>query len=175
MSLLFASLLLLVQGPHTDSQTSALEFVEPAGWVKKPPASPMRLAEFALPRADGDAEDAALGIFYFGGGGGNVQANLERWIGQMSQPDGRASKDVAKTSRLAANGLAITLVDVPGTYVAETSPGSSERFNKPGFRLRAAVVEGKGGPYFVKLTGPAMTVAKWDESYITFLKALRAE
>jgi hypothetical protein len=175
MSFLFASFLLLAQAAHTDSQTSVLKFGEPRGWVAKPPASRMRLAEFTLPKADGDAEDAQLGIFYFGGGGGNVQANLERWISQVSQPDGRASKDVAKTTKLEATGLAITLVDVPGTYVAETSPGSKERFNKPGFRLRAAVVEGKGGPYFVKLTGPAKTVGKWDESFLAFLKSLRTE
>ena len=176
MSFLFASFLLLAQAPaHTDSQTSALKFGEPKGWVVKPPASRMRLGEFTLPKADGDAEDAQLGIFYFGGGGGNVQANLERWIAQMSQPDGRASKDVAKTTKLEATGLSITLVDVPGTYIAETSPGASERFNKPGFRLRAAVVEGKGGPYFVKLTGPAKTIDKWDESFVAFLKGLRVD
>jgi hypothetical protein len=104
-----------------------------------------------------------------------VQANLERWVSQMTQPDGRASKDVAKTSTLSVGQLALTIVDVPGTYVAETRPGSSERFNKPGFRLRAAVVEGRGGPYFVKLTGPAKTVAKWDASFMAFLKSLRIE
>jgi hypothetical protein len=62
-----------------------------------------------------------------------------------------------------------------GTYVAEVTPGSSERFNKPGFRLRAAVIETKEGPYFVKLTGPEKTVARWDESFMTFLKSLRVE
>jgi len=177
MSILFASILLLAQAgaAHTESQTAALKFTEPKGWVAKPPSSRMRLAEFTLPKAEGDAEDAALAIYYFGGGGGSVQANLDRWIAQMSQPDGRASKDVAKTQKLGATGLQITLVDVPGTYVAEMSPGASERFNKPGFRLRAAVVEGKGGPYFVKLTGPAKTVGKWDESFLTFLKGLRVE
>lgn len=162
--------LLLFQAP-----SPALKFDAPTGWVQKPPASRMRLAEFMLPKADGDAEDASLGIFYFGGQGGGVQANLDRWTSQMSQPDGRASKDVAKTSKMDSSGLAVTIVDVPGTYVAETSPGSVERFNKPGFRLRAAVVEGKGGPYFVKLTGPAKTVAKWDESFLAFLKGLRVE
>ena len=123
----------------------------------------MRVAEFTLPKTTGDAEDATLGIFFFGGQGGNVEANLERWIGQMTQPDGRPSKQVAKTTKFTSRGLAITLVDLSGTYVAEVTPGSSERFNKPGFRLRAAVIETKEGPYFVKLTGPEKTVARWDE------------
>jgi len=172
MTLLLAPLALLFV---LQASSPGLKFDAPKGWVQKPPASRMRLAEFTLPKADGDSEDASLGIFYFGGQGGSAQANLDRWTSQMSQPDGRASKDVAKTSRLDSGGLAITIVDVPGTYVAETSPGSAERFNKPGFRLRAAVVEGKGGPYFVKLTGPAKTVAKWDESFLAFLKGLRLE
>ena len=93
----------------------------------------------------------------------------------MTQPDGKASKDVAQTQKLAVGDLALTLVDVPGTYVAEMSPGSSERHNKPGFRLRAAVVEGRGGPYFVKLTGPAKTIAKWDAAFLAFLKSLRVD
>jgi hypothetical protein len=162
-------LALLLQAP------AALRFDSPPGWVSKPPASRMRLAEFTLPRVAGDSEDAELAIFHFAGGGGDVQANLERWINQMSQPDGRASKDVAKTSQQKSGTLALTIVDVAGTYVAETRPGSGERFDKPGFRLRAAVVEGRGGPYFVKLTGPAKTVAKWDQSFAAFLKSLRVE
>jgi hypothetical protein len=91
----------------------------------------------------------------------------------MTQPDGRASKDLARTTKLSPRGLPITLVDLTGTYVAEVSPGSTERFNKPGFRLRAAVVETGDGPYFVKLTGPEKTVAKWDEAFMGFLKSLR--
>jgi hypothetical protein len=154
---------------------ATLKFDAPQGWVSKTPASSMRVAEFTLPKTTGDAEDATLGIFFFGGQGGNVQANLERWIGQMTQTDGRASKDVAKTTNFTSRGLAISLVDLSGTYVAEVTPGSAERFNKPGFRLRAAVVETKEGPYFVKLTGPEKTVARWDDAFMTFLKSLRIE
>jgi hypothetical protein len=154
---------------------SALTYDPPAGWVTKPPASSMRVAEFTLPKADGDAEDAALTVYFFGANmGGNVQANVDRWISQMTQPDGRPSKDVARTSTLTTKGgLAVSMVDVSGTYVAEVTPGSTERFNKPGFRLRAAVIETKEGPYFVKLTGPAKTVAKWEATFAAFLQSLR--
>lgn len=153
----------------------ALKFDAPSGWVSKPPASSARVAEFTLPKANGDAEDAAVAVFFFPGQGGTVQANLDRWIGQFAQPDGSLSKDVAKTSKLESHGLAITLIDLSGTYVAELSPGSAEHYNKPGFRMRAAVVQTPDGPYFVKLTGPAKTVTRWDASYMTFLKSLRTE
>ena len=158
------------------SPFATLKFDAPPDWVPKAPSSSMRVAEWSLPKTAGDAEDAILTLYFFGASqGGNVQANLDRWIGQMAQPDGRQSKDVAKTSSLTSHGLKVTLVDVPGTYVAEVTPGSTEHFNKPGFRQCAAVVETPGGPYFVKLTGPEKTVAKWQDSYTAFLKSLRYE
>ena len=136
----------------------------------------MRLAEFTLPKVASDPEDGTLTVYYFGSGGGSVQANIDRWIGQLAQPDGRASKDVAKTTTLASKtGLKITLLDVSGTYVAEVTPGSTEHFNKPGFRQLAAVVDTPNGPHFVKVVGPAATVAKWEGSVISFLKSLRWE
>ena len=152
----------------------ALKFDAPKEWISKPPSSSSRIAEFALPKAAGDAEDASLVVYFFGANmGGNVQANIDRWVSQMSQPDGKPSAQAATTTKLSANGLNITLVDVSGTYVAEVTPGSTERNNKPGFRQRAAVVETSEGPYFVKLVGPAATVARWDASFMTFLKSVR--
>jgi hypothetical protein len=152
----------------------ALKFEVPAGWVSKPAASTMRIAEYTLARIAGDAEDVDVVVYYFGGQGGSVQANLDRWIGQMTQPDGRASKEIAKTSTLvSAGGLKVTVIDVPGTYVAEVTPGSTERHNKPGFHLRAAVIESTEGPYFVKITGPAKTVAKWSDNIGSFLKSAK--
>jgi hypothetical protein len=170
-----AILLFLLALPGVLSSVATLKFDAPPGWASKPPASSMRVAEFTLPKVAGDTEDAALAIYFFGGQGGNVQANLDRWIGQMQQPDGKSSKALAKTTTMTSHGLNITVVDVGGTYVAEMSPGSADHFDKPGFRLKAAVVETPAGPYFVKLTGPAKTVARWGESFQTFLKSLRVE
>jgi hypothetical protein len=155
---------------------ATLKFDPPAGWLAKPSSSTMRVAEFALPKVAGDAEDASLIVYFFGSSqGGSVQANLDRWIGQLAQPDGRASKDVAKTTTLDSHGLKISVVDVSGTYIAEMTPGSTERMNKPGFRQLAAVIDTPGGPYFAKLVGPAKTVAKWEASYQAFLKSVRYE
>jgi hypothetical protein len=170
MPLLLAALALLVQAP-----SAALKYDVPEGWTSKPPSSKMRLAEFVLPRAEGDAEDATLVVTFFGGQGGSVQANLDRWLTQMDQPDGRASREVARTSVLKTHDLVVTIMDLPGTFVAEKAPGSPEHYNQPGFHLRAAVIEGKGGPFFVRLVGPANTVAKWDAAAQSFFKSLRVE
>ena len=151
---------------------AALTFITPQGWKSTTPGSSMRVAEFTLPRTAGDAEDAQLVIYYFGGSGGSVDANINRWVAQMEQPDGRPSADVARKQTKTINGLVVSLVDVNGTYVAETAPGSSERHNKPNFRLRAGVVQTPNGPYFIKLTGPAKTVTAWDRAYDQFVSSM---
>src|ERR1044071_2158134 len=131
-------------------QKSELKFKVPAGWVEEERTSSMRVAQYKLPKATGDTEDASLVLYYFGPGqGGSTAANIDRWIGQMKKEDGSAAKG-AKDEQLIANGLKVTMVDVSGTYVAETAPGSGTFNNKTGYRLRAAVVETPNGSYFVR-------------------------
>jgi len=154
---------------------ATLQYDVPAGWVSAPPSSSMRVAQFTLPKAPGDPADASLVIYYFQGGGGSVQANIDRWIQQMEEPGGKPARGRAKTSELTSHGLAITLLDVSGTYTAEMSPGSTEHHDNPNYRMRAAVVETPAGPYFLKLTGPEKTVARWDAAFMSFIKSLRWE
>jgi hypothetical protein len=152
---------------------AGLTFTAPDGWRKVATTSSMRVADFALPHAEGDGEDAELVLYYFGGGGGSVDANVQRWVGQMQQPDGRASSAVAKKETRKINGLDVTLLDLTGTYVAEMAPGASEHNNKPKFRLRAAVISTPQGAYYIKLTGPERTIAKWSHSFEQFLGSLK--
>jgi hypothetical protein len=145
-----------------------LDFTAPSGWKSRPAVSAMRVAEFVLPRAGGDTDDAELTVYYFGGAGGSVDANIQRWAAQIqptSPPPARENRTV--------NGLTVTVVDLSGTYIAELRPGSPERHNKPGYRMRAAVVETPRGPYFIKMVGPAGTVSHWGSTFSDFLNSLR--
>ena len=160
-----SSLIALVLGASS-AQSGTLTFTKPAAWTDRAAASSMRVAEFVVPKASGDTEDGELIIYYFGGGGGSVDANLERWTSQF-----QSAKEPVRTSAT-VNGLTLTSLDVSGTYVAETRPGSSEHYNKPGFRMRATVVETPKGPYFVKLTGPAKTIDSAGAAFDQFLKSL---
>jgi hypothetical protein len=130
----------------------------------------MRVAEFVVPRAAGDAEDGELIVYFFGGGGGSVEANIQRWVGQFQQPNG---KDVSSRTTFNVGALKVTAVDVSGTYVAELRPGATERHNQPDFRMRAAVIETPKGPYFIKFTGPANTVKQASSTFDQFMKSLR--
>ena len=158
-----------------DGPPRTLRFEPPEDWIVEDVASPMRVAQFVLPKADGDAEDASLVVYFFGGAGGTVEANLERWTNQMLQPDGRPSTDVATTTSFLVRELPVTTLDVPGTFSAEVRPGSGMRYHKPGFRLKAAVIETPNGPYFFKLTGPDRTVLRWDDRFATFIESVSFE
>ena len=149
---------------------AALVFDPPKDWVVGTPTSSMRKAQYRLPRVAGDAEDAECVVYFFGDmGGGNVEANIDRWCSQFEQPDGRDSKSVLERSERTVSGMAVHDVKLSGTYVAETAPGSGERVNKPGFELRVAIVASDHGDYFVKLVGPAATVRHHDAAFRDFI------
>jgi hypothetical protein len=143
----------------------------PAEWAEQTPASSMRKAQYSLPKVAGDGEDAELAVFYFGPGqGGSVEANIERWIGQISQTDGTSSKDKAKTQKREISGMPVTLVDVSGTYSAGMMSNAPPR---QGYRMLAAVAETGEGPWFFKLTGPEKTIAKWSGSFDQFIGSFK--
>lgn len=150
-----------------------LMWTAPDGWVARTPSSKMRLAEFALPHAAGDAEDASLAIYWFGGAAGGVAANVDRWLGQFVQADGRATKDVAKIDKRTVGPFAVTVVDVAGTFNAEMTPGSGVAATKTGWRMLGAIVEAPEGAYFVKAIGPQKTLDLWKASFDAFLGSLK--
>jgi hypothetical protein len=155
------------------SEGGALKYTPPPDWTAEKPSSSMRQGQYRLARAVGDAEDGELAVFYFQGSGGGVQANIDRWIGQFSKPDGSPATEAATMTKREVNGMKVSVVDVSGTYHAAMGPMLAETQTKPGFRMLAAVVETKGGPWFFKFTGPAKTVARWEKSFSAFLETCR--
>ncbi len=136
-----------------------LSFVPAGTWKAKAPGSTMRLAEFAIPRAEGDGADGELALFYFGTGqGGSVEANLERWFNQFHQPDGSTSKDRAKVDRRKAGDLPVTVAEVSGRHVSKAMAPGQRDYDEPGWRLYAAIVETAKGPFFFKAIGPEKTI-----------------
>lgn len=127
----------------------------PASWKQSKPSSNLRLAQFEIPPAEGDKEPAELAIFSFGGGGG-VQANVDRWIGQFYGDD-RKSKVTSGKSDIGQ----YVVVDVTGTYKKPVGPPVLRKTEAlKGARMLAVIlaVEGKGN-YFLKMTGEGATVS----------------
>ena len=173
-TLAVAVLLTLSAGPGIQTAAArSLAYTAPAAWHTRPTSSSMRVAEFVITHVTGDAEDGELIVYYFGTSAGTVDANVNRWISQIQQPDGSPTQDKARRATRTVNGLTVTTVDAAGTYVAGMRPGAAEHFNKPGFRLRAAVVETPRGAYYIKMTGPAATIDAADNAFDAFIGSIR--
>jgi hypothetical protein len=154
------------------SEAVGLRYSVPAEWSRVPAPSDMRAAQFRVPHAVADAEDGELVLFFFGAGqGGSAEQNVERWTSQFAQPGGKPSKDAAVMTIRTVKGLKQTSVDVSGTY-KPAQMGGAGGAEKPGWRLLAAVVEGPGGPWFWRLTGPEATVAAAKPQFDALLASL---
>ncbi len=95
-------------------------------------------------------QNAEVVFFYFGpGGGGGVQANLDRWLGQFSEPREKLNAKVENTE---VNGTKVTYVHAEGTYQSGLPGGPKTPM--PNHALLGAIVEGKQGAVFVRLTAP---------------------
>src|ERR1700736_4196665 len=122
---------------------AGVQWTPPKSWQAQA-QRPMRLATYVVP------EGGECGVYYFGPGqGGSVQANLDRWIGQFPQPDGKP-KILSKT----VHGLKVTTVDVAGAYTGMGGPNAPAAAPKLGYRLLGAIVEAPQGSIFFKFTRP---------------------
>ena len=125
----------------------------PKGWTSVPPASPMRAAQAVIEGPGGPAE---LAVFHFGSGqGGDIESNIQRWIAQITPMPGTSP---VREAFDAEKGLRVTWIDAEGTLQASPM-GTGPTEPQPNSRLMGAVIEGEGGPWFFKATGPDLTLA----------------
>ena len=132
-----------------------IAFKLPAKWEAQQPKSSMRRAQLSAPGSAGPAE---LVVYFFGPqGAGTEKANVDRWIGQFTTPDGSAVTDAKQTSSK-VSGFEVTKVEVAGTYGGGMGAPGQPQASKSDQRLLAAIVSTGGGPYYFKLIGPNASV-----------------
>ena len=135
-----------------------VSFGVPEGWVVRPPSNQMRAAEVAAPGDGGGTGPVAA----FSLAGGGAEANIQRWIGQFTEPDALRSRE---TRDLA--GRTVHIVEMAGSY--RGMGGTAE----PGTAMLAAIVEQPGQPsVFVKMTGPEAEVAAARDGWIAMIESL---
>jgi hypothetical protein len=135
-----------------------------------------RIKQFRLPAVGDDKENAQLMIFSFGPrGGGSVDANIKRWKSMFLPPEGKTIDEVAKVEKLKIDGVHYTYFDARGTYLARTRPNdpASDTTPYPNYRMLAGVLEAKDKPYYIRLVGPADTVAHYKPGFDQWLKAFK--
>jgi hypothetical protein len=143
----------------------AIVWTVPAPWLEAPNPNAMRIATYRAPHVAGDAEDAELSIAR---AGGDVEANIQRWLEQF-----RGAHSARRTEQT-VGGLPVTVLAVEGTYAdtASTMQGSESR-SQVGWGLLGAIIEAPGLPYFFKLTGPAATIRASRPSFEKLIASVR--
>lgn len=158
--------------PPGDSVVALLGYhtKAPTAWSPRPPASSSRLAQFVIRGFDA-AGDAEVVVFFFGASqGGNVDANVARWRGQFSTPDGSPVPETI--TRDSTGAFPVTTAEFRGTYRRGVGAGSADSV-RTGQTLIAAIVETPRGTLFIQLFGPTATVAAHRAEFAKFVKELK--
>lgn len=148
-----------------------LTWSAPKPLVRKVPKNAMRVAEYGI---DGSAT-SELAVFYFGADqGGTVDANITRWVGQLTQPGGGETKP--KRSEKKVKGTDVSLVEATGTYSGGMAmPGSAVPSELADATLLGAIAKGPQGSVFFKLVGPKKDVEGARKAFNGLIESLKAE
>ena len=147
-------------------ELAGMKSTTPADWKEEAPSNNMRMAQFKLPKAEGDKDDAELAVFVFPGGSGTAKANLDRQLAKFVE---QGRKD--KTEKVMVGGIEATYQDVSGTYKKKAFPMATDFTAVPDYRQLYVLFEAKDGKqYYMTLLGPAKTVEKHEKGFKEFLK-----
>ncbi len=140
--------------PAADDAGPPLRYDTPPGWREVPDANAMLAFEIA----DG-GQTAKATVTPFGGNGGGLLLNVNRWRGQVGlEPINE--DELNKLPTLAVDGIAAPYVDL-------ASPGGGAR------RMLGAIAPRTGVTWFFKLMGPGDLVGKQKSAFETFVKSVR--
>ena len=138
-------------------------------------AADMRAANYKFGPLVNDEQPAEMAVYYFGQGqGGSIEANVQRWIKQMSMPDGRDPATAAIRYTMQVNGMpahVLTLYGIFNEPVGGMMSGKS--IARENYRLVGVIVEAPQGNVFFKLTGPDYTAKIMVEAFITMVKQVQ--
>jgi hypothetical protein len=138
-----------------------LAYTPPEGWTAVTPGNAMRLAEF----------EAGGATVVLSTAGGSVDANIDRWLGQIVDQNGAPVGAESREDRPVA-GLDATVIESYGAYLDGTGMGGSTR--RENYGLIGAVVQTPGQLTFIKMTGPADRVEAQRGAFTRLLDSMRA-
>lgn len=149
-------------------EAGELKLKVPEAWQQKPASSTMRLAQFTIPKVEGDAENGEFVVFFFGGAAGGAQANVERWIKQFQAKDRKVTLREGKSPQ-----GEYVFVDLRGTWNKPVGPMIQQKtVPMPHARVLGVILAVKGqGNYFIRLTGPEKTITANADAFRTAIGA----
>ena len=155
-----------------DLAEGALKMTVPASWKVMQPRSRIIEHEFQAPK-EGDVVSRITVM----AAGGSIDSNVERWFGQFSQPDGKATKDVAKVEKKKVGDYEVTIVDISGTMSESMGGGPfapGKTVKREGYRMLGAIIDTKDkGLQFIKLTGAEELVEQQKKDFDAFIESVK--
>ncbi len=146
-----------------------MSLVAPKNWMRERPPINFILAQFSLPRANGDKSDAQLTVT---SPGEHDPKALERVREQLKEKPEEGSVE-----HLQIAGNEVVLVDSTGDYddgSDEESDPSSSPANEGRYRALNAMVFLGGKVYIVNCTGPEKTVGERAGEFRAFLQTMKS-
>jgi hypothetical protein len=140
----------------SDDEAGGLTWKAPDAWKSVPNPNGMRLATYQV-TPNGETE------LVVSRAGGDVAGNVARWQGQF---DG--SPKATQTEK-SVKDMKVTEVQIDGAFTNTMDPSAG---SKKDWSMLAAIVQGKGRPYFFKLVGPAATVHASKKSFDAMIDGL---
>jgi len=164
--LLLAALVPVVTVRADDPTTfdvGGLKFTRPTEWKWVEVTSPMRKAQLKVPGATAE-QNADITFFHFGSGGGDVNANVQRWLMQFKSAEGAEKIEPQEIA-----GTKVTLASTEGTFSSGMPGGPTAALEN--YALLGAIIEGPEGNVFVKMTGPAPMLKATRAQFLDFITA----
>jgi hypothetical protein len=147
-----------------DVNLGVLQLTATDKWVRKQPRSGFVMAEFSLPKVEGDEQDGRLTV---SSAGGTITENVDRWRKQFGGKPQKESKDEVELA-----GVTVTVVDFSGKFNDQVGM-MGPSVDREGYRMLGAIIPGKGTLYFIKAYGPEKTMAANADAFRAFLNTLK--
>jgi hypothetical protein len=148
--------------PATAAPTQKLSYTLPKGWNAHVGTG----MYYAVLKTSNDAEALEGGIIILAGEAGGLQANVERWAGQLglTLSPTELTGFIAAQKRLKSKGnLDITFIDY------------SPIVDREGKSMMVGITKPGDDSYFIKITGPKANLVKAREDFIKFCESLVLE
>ena len=109
-----------ISNQQSNSQSAAgdLRFKAPDGWTTEKSSPSMRVAQYKLPKAEGDKEDASLVLYYFGASQGGTARTSS-----SDSPSGPGGRPVSISWRM-----------TPTAYMSSRGPAGAPPSRRSGAR-----------------------------------------
>jgi len=159
--------------PGGGSPHGMLTWDTPATWTQEQPSNGMRMAQYSVPAAAGDAEGGECVVFYFGPGqGGDAPSNVARWVSMFTTPEGGPVE--GKVSEQQLGDKLVTRIEAAGTYQPTSMMmGGPAPAKKPGSMMLGAIVPGADANWFFRCIGPQKTIAANRAAFDGFIASLK--